>query len=117
MIKSFLHECLYFSVSYFFVLFHCLVSPFSVLPCIFLGFQMLVSLLPYLGFTDDTSHSTQNLASAAWEIYAPTNEMIILHGVFLSRATNNIMECSAIIELFTNVVSLGIRHLVVRLDS
>jgi ribonuclease HI len=78
---------------------------------------MSVSSLPYIGFTDGASHSTQNLASVAWEIYAPTDELISLHGVFLGRATNNIVEYSAVIELLTDVVSLGIRHLVVCLDS
>jgi ribonuclease HI len=74
---------------------------------------MSVSSLPYIGFTDGASRSTQNLASAAWEIYAPTNELISLHGVCLGRATNNIVEYSAVIELLTDVVSLGICHLVV----
>jgi hypothetical protein len=53
---------------------------------------MLVSSLPYIGFADGASHRTQNLASVAWEIYAPTDELISLHGVFLGRATNNITE-------------------------
>jgi hypothetical protein len=56
---------------------------------------MSVSSLPHIGFVDGTSRSTQNLASAAWEIYAPTNELISLHSVFLGRATNNITEYSA----------------------
>jgi ribonuclease HI len=73
--------------------------------------------LPYIGFADGASHSTQNLASAAWDIYAPTNELISLRGVCLGRATNNIAEYSAVIELLVDVVSLGIRRLVVRLDS
>jgi hypothetical protein len=92
MLKSFFHECLYFSISYFCVLFRCLVSPFNCLPYIMLGFHMSVSSLPYLGFTDGASHSTQNLASAAWAIYAPTDELISLYGVCLSCATNNIVE-------------------------
>jgi ribonuclease HI len=74
---------------------------------------MSVSSLPHIGFTDGASHSTQNLASAAWEIYAPTNELISLHGVCLGRATNNIVEYSAVIELLTDAISLGICHLVV----
>jgi ribonuclease HI len=78
---------------------------------------MSVSSLPYIGFVDGASRSTQNLASTSWEIYAPTDELISLHGVFLGRATKNIMEYSAVIELLTDVVSLGIRHLIVRLDS
>jgi ribonuclease HI len=94
-----------------------LVPFFIFLPCIVLGFQMSVSSLPYIGFADGASHSTQNLASTTWEIYAPTNELISLHGVFLGRATNNIMKYSAVIELLTDAVSLGISHLIVQLDS
>jgi ribonuclease HI len=75
------------------------------------------SSLPYIGFVDGASHSTQNLSSIVWEIYAPKNELVSLQGVCLGRATNNIAEYSAIIELLVDVISLGIHHLVVRLDS
>jgi ribonuclease HI len=78
---------------------------------------MLVSSLPYIGFTDGASRSTQNLTSVSWEIYAPTNELISLNGVFLGRATNNIAEYSAVIKVLTNDISLGIRHVVVLIDS
>jgi hypothetical protein len=74
---------------------------------------MSVSSLPYIGFVDASSRSTQNLASAAREIYAPIDELISLHGVFLGRATNNIAKYSAIIELLTDTMSLGIHHLIV----
>ena len=78
---------------------------------------MSESSLPYIGFADGASRSTRNLASAAWEIYAPTTELISLRGVCLGRATNNIVEYSAIIELLVDAISLRICHLVVRLDS
>jgi ribonuclease HI len=78
---------------------------------------MSESSLPYIGFADGASRSTRNLASAAWAIYAPTNELVSLQGVCLGRATNNIAEYSAVIELLVDAISLGIRHLVVRLDS
>jgi ribonuclease HI len=78
---------------------------------------MSVPLLPYIGFPDGFSCSTQNLACASWEIYAPTNKLISLHGVFLGRATTNIMEYTVVIELLTDAISLGICHLVVRIDS
>jgi ribonuclease HI len=78
---------------------------------------MSESSLPHIGFADGASHSTQNLASTAWAIYAPTNELISLRGVCLGRATNNIAKYSVIIELLTNSISLGICHLVIRLDS
>ena len=82
-----------------------------------LGFHMSVSSLPHIGFSNAASHSTQNLASVAWEIYAPTNELISLHSVCVDHATNNITKYSAVIELLTDVISLGIRHLVIQLDS
>jgi ribonuclease HI len=78
-----------------------------------LGFQMSAFSLPYIGFVDGASHSTQNLASVAWEIYAPTDELISLRGIFLGRATNNIAEYSVVIELLTDAISLGIHHLIV----
>jgi ribonuclease HI len=78
---------------------------------------MSESSLPYIGFADGASRSAKNLASTAWAIYAPTNELISLRGVCLGRATNNIAEYSTIIELLVDAISLGIFHLVVRLDS
>jgi hypothetical protein len=75
--------------------------------------QMSEYSLPYIGFADDASHSTQNLASAAWAIYAPTNELISFRGVCLGWETNNIVEYSVVIELLVDSISLGIRRLVV----
>ena len=78
---------------------------------------MSESSLPYIGFADGASRSTRNLASIVWAIYAPPNELISLRGVCIGRATNNIAEYSIVIELLVDAISLGIRHLVVRLDS
>ena len=102
-----------FSVSYSCVIFRYLVSTLSCLPCIVLGFQMSVSSLPYIVFVDGASRSTQNLAYFVWAIYAPMDELICLHGVCLRRANYNITEYSAVIELLTNAISLGICHLVI----
>ena len=74
---------------------------------------MSESLLPHIGFVDGTNHSTQNLASTAWEIYTPTNELVSLRGVCLGRVTNNIAEYSVVIELLVDAISLRIHHLVV----
>jgi hypothetical protein len=81
---------LYHTFCYFSMLFCYLVSALNCLSCIVLGFQMLESLPPHISFVNGSSRSTQNLASTAWEIYAPTNELISLRGVCLGRATNNI---------------------------
>ena len=99
------------------MLFRYLVSVPDHLSYVVLGFQMSKSSLPHIGFVDGASRSTQNLASIAWAIYAPRNELTSLRGVCLSRATNNITEYSAIIELLIDAISLDIRHLVIRLDS
>jgi ribonuclease HI len=45
------------------------------------------------------------------------DEFISLHGVCFGHATKNIEEYNAVIKLLTGVVSLGICHLLVRLDS
>jgi ribonuclease HI len=99
------------------VLFSFLVLPLSFLPFLVLGFQMSASSQPYISFVDGVGHSTQNLVFVAWEIYAPTDDLISLHGVSLGRTTNNIVEYSAVIELLTDVISFGMLHLVVCLDS
>jgi len=82
-----------------------------------LGLNISKFSLPYIGFVDGASRSTQNLASIAWAIYAPTDELISLHGIFLGCATNNIAEYSAVIKLLTDSISLGIHHIIVRFDS
>jgi hypothetical protein len=74
---------------------------------------MSESSLPYIGFADGARCSTLNLASIAWAIYAPTNELVYLQGVCLGCATNNIAEYSVAIELLVDAISLGIHHLVV----
>jgi ribonuclease HI len=109
---------LYHTIVYYFcVLFRYLVSTLDHLPCVVLGFQMSKSSLPHFGFSDGASRRTQNLTSPAWAIYAPMNELISLHGVCLICATNNIAEYSTVIELLIDAISLGIRRLVIRLDS
>lgn len=76
-----------------------------------------MSSAPYLGFTDGACRSTCNLSSAAWEIYDPHGELLDLQGVCLGRTTNNVVEYSAVIELLAEAVDLGIRAMMVNLDS
>jgi hypothetical protein len=121
MLRLSFHECLYY---------YCIILLCTTFVCFSLfGFDPQLFTLrcawfldvgvfaTYTSFADGTSRSTQNLASIAWEIYAPMNELISLHDVCLDRATKNIVEYSTVIELLTDVISLGICHLVVRLDS
>lgn len=72
---------------------------------------------PHIGFTDGACHSTRNLSSAAWCIYDLNSELIDLQGICLGRTTNNIAEYNAVIELLSEAITLGIRELVVNLDS
>lgn len=88
---------------------------FFYLPCVPLGLQM--SSGHYIGFADGACHSTRNLSFVEPVLYDPNGELINLQGIFLNRTTNNITEYSAVIELLSEAVALGIRVLVVKLDS
>ena len=82
---------------------------------VFLIVQM--SIHPFVGFVDGASSSTRNLSLAACVIYDPAGELVNLQGVCLGRTTNNIAEYSVVLELLTEAVNLGIRELLVYLDS
>ena len=62
----------------------------------------------FIGFADDTSHHTCNLASAAWVIYSPSGQLVASRGAFLGPTTNNVAEYRAIIELLWDSLSRGI---------
>ena len=78
---------------------------------------MLIVPSIYIGYADGASHSSHNISSAAWVIFSSTNEFIGSGGLFLGPATNNVVEYEAVVALLTHASALGIRHLVVRLDS
>ena len=71
----------------------------------------------HFGFADGASRYTRNLASAAWVVYSPTDELLSSGGVYLGPATNNVAEYRAIVGLLTEAISLGITQLIVYLDS
>ena len=73
--------------------------------------------MAYYGFADGASRHTRNLASAAWVIYSPSDELIISGGRCLGPATNNVAEYQAAIGLMTEALSSGIPQLIVHLDS
>ena len=83
--------------------------------CLLLLMQM--SGTPYVGFADGACRSTHNLSSTAWVIYDPHGELIDLQGVCLGCTTNNVAKYSVVIELLAEAINLGIRTLVVNLDS
>ena len=76
-----------------------------------------MSMTSYIGFADGTFRSTRNLSSTTWVIYDPNSELIDLKGIFLGHTTNNIVEYSVVIELLSEAIIMGIRELVVNLDS
>lgn len=88
---------------------------FLCLPRAILGLQM--SSKHYISFSDGAYCSTQNLSSAAWEIYDPNGELVNLQGICLGQATNNIAEYSVVIKLLLGAIALGIRELIVKRDS
>ena len=71
----------------------------------------------YLGYADGTNRSSRHAASATWVIFNPGNKFVDAGGIFLGHDTNNLAEYEAVMALMTNASALGIRSLVVRLDS
>ena len=71
----------------------------------------------HIGFADGASRYTRNLASAAWVVYSPTDELLSSRGLYLGPATNNVAEYRAAIGLLTETISMGITQLIVYLDS
>ena len=69
---------------------------------------MSTSLQTYIGFANGACCSTQNISSATWVIYSPTDELVSIHGICLGQTMNNISEYSAIIELLSDAISFGI---------
>ena len=75
------------------------------------------SLEPFFGYADGASHSTQNLSSTSWAIFALYSELVSFQGICISRSTKNIAEYSALIELLSDAISFGINLIIIRLDS
>ena len=65
---------------------------------------MSTSFQMYIGFADGACRSTQNISSAAWVIYSPTDEIVSMHGVSLGQKMNNIAEYSAVIEFLSESI-------------
>ena len=78
---------------------------------------MSKSSKPFVGYADGASHSTQNLSSATWAIFAPNNELVSFQGICIGRSTKNINEYSVLIELLFDAISFGINRIIIRLDS
>ena len=55
----------------------------------------------YIGYADGASRWSPNLASAAWVLYSPSDELIHLDGTCIGPATNNQVEYDAMTGLLT----------------
>ena len=79
-----------------------MVLSFGVCICLY---HVLVMQMAFYGFTDGACHHTLNLASTAWVLYSPVEDLISLGAVCLGPATNNIAEYEAVICLMTEAAS------------
>ena len=73
--------------------------------------------MDFYGFIDGAFRHTLNLASAAWVLYSPTEDLVSSGAICLGPATNNIAEYEAVIGLLTEVASQDVHDLVVLMDS
>ena len=62
----------------------------------------------FVGFVDDASRHTCNLALAAWVIYSPLGHLVSSGGAFPGPATNNVAKYRAVIEILWDAFSRGI---------
>ena len=61
--------------------------------------------MDFYGFVDGSCHHTLNLASAAWVLYSPAEDLVSLGAVCIGIATNNIAEYQAVIGILTEAAS------------
>ena len=76
-----------------------------------------VDQMDFYGFPDCACRHTLNLASAAWVLYSPANDLVSLGAVCIGPATNNITKYQAVIGLLTEAASQDGHNLVVLMDS
>lgn len=48
---------------------------------------------------------------------SPSGKLVSFQGICISQSMNNIAKYSALIELLSDAISLGIRQIIIRLDS
>ena len=71
----------------------------------------------FVGYADGASHSTQNLSSAAWAIFAPNIELVSFQGICIGKSMKNIAKYSILIKLLSYAISFSFNHIIIRLDS
>ena len=73
--------------------------------------------MAFYSFADGAFRHTLNLASAAWVLYSPAEDLVSSGAVCLGPATNNITEYEEVIGLLTESSSQDVRDLVFLMDS
>ena len=73
--------------------------------------------MDFYSFIDGACHHTLNLASAAWVLYSPAEDLVSSGAVCIGPATNNIVEYQAVISLLTEAASQDVHNLVVLMES
>ena len=72
--------------------------------------------MAFYGFADDDFSHTLNLASAAWVLYSPAEDLVNSGVVCIGPTTNNIVEYEAVIGLLTEAASQDVCDLVVLME-
>ena len=115
--RSFLDSILYICIL---IDFQCAFSIFKMVLIfsvhIYL-YHVLVMQMAFYGFADGAFHHTLNLASAAWVLYSPAEDLVSSGAVYVGPATNNIAEYEAVIGILTEAASQDVRDLVFLMDS
>ena len=91
-----------------------MVLIFSVHICLY---HVLVMQMAFYGFTNGAFHHTLNLASTAWVLYSPAEDLVSLGVACLGPTTNNIIEYEVVIGLLTKAASQDVYDLVFLMDS
>jgi ribonuclease HI len=63
-----------------------------------------------IGFIDSAIHHTRRLSSTAWVIFTPQGQLLTSGGIYLSDATNNVVEYNTVLEFLCDALSCGISH-------
>jgi ribonuclease HI len=71
----------------------------------------------HISYADGASRWTQNLASVAWVLYTPSNEMLHSSDICLGSATNNQAKYTIFTGLLADTQHHHIHHLSIFLDS
>ena len=89
----------------------CFTNPTYV--CVMFNGQMTT----FTRFKDGANRYTLNLASIAWVLYSPMDDLVSSGGVCLGPSTNYLTEYHAVIGLLMKALANNVREIMVYLDS